>query len=252
MVIKSSYSEFEGPTPLTIYHLGPDLNLGPLPAYFYFALSGKESLTLDPFNQPAVYMAEHPVRVFSLTLPGHGEGYTTNTAISLWANELSSGHNIIQEFIENAKETIDYLIDQQVIDPQHLATAGLSRGGFIATHLAASHEKIGALVGYAPMTRLTYLQEFEGVRSHSLDLIHLVDKLVNKKVRFYIGNRDVRVGTEESFKFIEVLTEAGYQAGYRSPSAELIISPSIGHKGHGTPPHIFRDGVEWIYKQLEK
>lgn len=243
-----SYLKFEGNTSLDIHHLGPDLNKGALPALFYFALSGKESLTLDPFNQPAVYMAESPVRVFSFTLPGHEEGYTSATAVSKWAEEIKNGKALIQDFVQEVKKNIEDLIERGLVDPNRLATAGLSRGGFIATHLAAIEEKISHVVGFAPMTRLKYLEEFDATNSPSLDLINLVDKLVKKKVKFYIGNRDIRVGTNECFYFIEALTEAAFQAGHRSPSVEMVINPSIGHKGHGTPPHVFKDGIEWIKK----
>lgn len=247
---KSFYSIIESPFPLAIHHLGPDLNKGPLPSLFYFALSGEESLTLDPYNQPAVFLAQHPIRILSFTLPGHGPGYATSTAISLWGKELAEGHNIIAEFIEAAVQNIDYLIEQGIIHPKHLAAAGLSRGGFIATHLAARDPRIHTVVGYAPMTRLTFLKEFAEIHSYALDLIHLVEKLVHKKIRFYIGNRDLRVGTKESYQFIETLAETQHQAGYRSPPAELIITPSIGHKGHGTSLATFHDGMKWLQSKI--
>lgn len=250
MAESALYSQLKGNTALEIHHLGPDLSFGPLPALFYFALSGKESLTLDPFNQPALYMAEHGIRVFSFTLPGHEEGYSNKTAIAKWAEEIHSGKPLIKDFVDHARENIEDLIARNIIDSRHLGAAGLSRGGFVAAHLAAEEEKISALLGFAPMTCINYLHEFKDTSSASLDLIHLVDKLIEKKVKFYIGNRDSRVGTAESFRFIEALTEASYQAGHRSPPVEMLISPSIGHKGHGTPPHIFRDGIEWMKKQL--
>ena len=39
---------------LEVYFTGPPIEEGPRPALFYFALSGHQSLTLDPFNQPGV------------------------------------------------------------------------------------------------------------------------------------------------------------------------------------------------------
>ena len=45
-----------GPNSISIYHVGPPLELGPLPTFFYFALSGEESLTLNPYNQPVSFL----------------------------------------------------------------------------------------------------------------------------------------------------------------------------------------------------
>ena len=43
---------------IQLEYLGPSINLGPLPAVFYFALSATDSLSLDPFDQPAVYLSQ--------------------------------------------------------------------------------------------------------------------------------------------------------------------------------------------------
>ena len=83
-------------------------------------------------------------------------------------------------------------------------------------------------------------------RKEKQALIHLVEQLVGKNLFFFIGNRDKRVGTRECYQFIEALTEASYAHGLRSPPVQLKIYPSIGHKGHGTPPEIFRAGSTWL------
>ncbi|MEK7340133.1 MAG: hypothetical protein AABZ92_05425, partial [Verrucomicrobiota bacterium] len=51
---------------IQLEYLGPSVDLGPLPAVFYFALSARDSLLLDPFNQPAVYLSQFPLRIFSI------------------------------------------------------------------------------------------------------------------------------------------------------------------------------------------
>ena len=72
----------------------------------------------------------------------------------------------------------------------------------------------------------------------------------HRKLRFYIGNCDQRVGTRNCFDFVDKLSSAMFEARNRSPSVELIISPSIGFQGHGTPKHIFHRGAQWLAEQL--
>ena len=243
-------------SPLTLYYTGPDLSAGPLPALFYFALSGEESLTLDPFNQPVTALSGTELRVFSVTLPGHEEGKEKTKAIGYWAEQIRQGNTIIDDLVQQVIQLIDQLIERQIVDPDHLAVAGLSRGGLVATHLAAQDKRIRHLLGFAPMTKASYHKEFASFHQEplvqALDLIHLVDKLHHVNLRFYIGNRDLRVGTTNCYSFIEALTNSCFEAKIRSPQVELIIGPSVGHQGHGTAPDVFENGATWIKQSLLK
>lgn len=251
---KNSYEQLLGPASLPIFHLGPPLEKGPLPSVFYFALAGDESLALDPFNQPAILLAEEKIRVFSFTLPFHGPHFDKRHAMMSWAQQIGADCDIIDNFVKECLECINFLIEQDYVDASHMASAGLSRGGFIATHLAAQDLRIKTVLGYAPLTNLTALEEFKECENHplvkKLSLIQLVDKLMHKKIRFYIGNRDTRVSTDECFAFIRAAAEYSYRQSHRPPPIELIVSASIGHKGHGTSPHIFKEGIEWLKKAL--
>lgn len=79
-----------------------------------------------------------------------------------------------------------------------------------------------------------------------LSLHTLIPQLTSKTLRFYIGNHDTMVGTSQCFHFIKDLTEAVYNTGNRSLPIELMISPSVGYKGHGTLPPIFENGSQWL------
>jgi predicted esterase len=239
----------------SIAYLGPPIEKGPLPAFFYLSLSAKDSLTLDPYNQPAKFLSSQNIRIFSMTLPGHDEGLDPTKALVVWAEEIYNGTNPIEKFVTKLEKACDYLIQRGAILSEKVAIGGLSRGAFVATHAAARIPLFRKLLGFAPLTRLSFAKEFQQMQNnalvHSLSLISLVDALTDRKVRFYIGNRDTRVGTAFCFQFIEALSEAAFQKNIRSPQAELIISPSIGQQGHGTGPDTFRDGVKWIAKGLE-
>ena len=229
-----------------LYYCGPPLCEGPLPAVFYFSLSAEESLCLDPYNQIVNHLVSHRIRVFSLTLPKHDGIYPHYGAIEFWAQSIAGGHHILDDFAQTCSQMINFLLSEGYLVENKISTAGLSRGVFVAAHLAAVDQRVSKLLGFSPLTNLEeYLSPGKDVVP-SLDLKAIVDKLGNKTVRFYIGNRDTRVGTSRCFSFIESLVEASYAQKYRSPPIELVVFPSIGHRGHGTPPHIFRAGAEWL------
>jgi len=234
--------------------IGPPLSEGPLPTVIYFSLSAKESLALDPFNQPAVYLSQFPMRIFSLTLPGHENNLPAKEALHRWADEIRKENNVIFHLVEKTKELVNFLLEKKLLIENKLAVAGLSRGAFIATHVAAQIPLFKTVLGFAPLTRLDRAKEFAAIQEEtlvqSLNLEHLVPQLIHCSLRFYIGNLDTRVGTRACFDFIEALTQTAFQHQIRSPQVELIISPSIGKEGHGTSQEIFHHGAHWLATQL--
>ena len=242
----------------TLYHTGPKLSSGPLPAFFYFALSGMQSLTLDPFNQPVQFTREKNWRVFSLTLPDHGDELDPNTAIGKWAGRVERGERFIDEMCNQVRVSVDLLKDEGAIQANgsHLAlgAGGLSRGGFIATHAALRIPEIRSILGFAPLTKLSDSLDFQTIREHpevqELNLIEHTQKLVGRALYYSIGSRDVRVGSRNAAELIFDLADKNHAAGNRSPELHLDVHPSIGFKGHGTPPEVFRRGAEWMAKQL--
>lgn len=233
-------------------YIGPPLEQGPLPAVFYFALSAEDSLHLAPFNQPALSLLPFNTRVFSITLPGH-DGLPAKEAMHYWADYLRKGHNIIEEFIAQAHSIIKTLIEKNIVQKDKLAVMGLSRGVFIACHLAAVIPAVSTILGFAPLTNLSAIKEFSEPPSmlDALNLNNLAGALANRKVRFYIGNHDTRVGTKHCFDFFSNLVQKAVEKKIRPIPMELIIKPSIGHEGHGTSPEIFQEGANWLGKIME-
>jgi pimeloyl-ACP methyl ester carboxylesterase len=237
----------------TIAHLGPSLEQGPLPTLIYLALSGYDSLTLDPFNQPIVGLEAFPVRVISFDLPGHGPEMNHREAPAWLAHQLMQGNNPIAPFLATAYENILQLIDQGYIDPERIILMGVSRGGWLASLLSLMDERLRTVVAFAPITHLGLCQEFQELKiaeiNEKYSLHHLAEGFVGKELRFYIGNRDERVNTDGCVRFIRKVADLSFDKGIRSAPAELILSASIGHLGHGTPPHIFKDGANWALNQ---
>lgn len=235
-------------------HFGPPKENGPLPAVIYFGLSLEESLTIDPFNQPVVYLQNFSVRILSLNLPAHGPNLNALDAMYVWAKEISSGKDIISPFIDQCVYAINTLIERKLILREKIGVMGLSRGGFIAAHLAIKFPHLRAIVGFAPMTTLASIKEFNNQDQsplvQALNLQNHLTGLYDKTMRFYIGNRDTRVSTDECYALVHKLADTAFEQGLRSPPIEMIISPSIGHMGHGTSKDTFIDGAHWLGKKL--
>lgn len=234
---------------IQLEYLGPSIDLGPLPAVLYFALSAKDSLTLDPYNQPAVYLSQFPLRVFSITLPYHEEGTPAKKGLTEWAEAMKRGEDLLGNYLKKIQQAITLLLQQHILLPRKIATMGLSRGAFIAAHVTANHPEIPYWLGFAPLTKLSYLKDFS--KFTRWDLLHVVNALSNKVIRCYIGNRDTRVGTRNCFDLITSLAETAYQKRLSSSPIELLILPSIGHHGHGTKKETFLHGAKWLANQLE-
>jgi len=178
-----------------------------------------------------------------MTIPGH-EHLPPEEALSSWTEEFAKGHDLITPFAHAVKDEIDRLISQNIVIENRCAAMGLSRGVFIACHAAAITPSIRTILGFAPLTQLDRISVTP--LAESLSLIHLSDRLFNRKIRFYIGNRDSRVGTRLVFDFVESLAEHAHKNRISSPPIELIIGPSIGRQGHGTSPEVFRAGADWL------
>lgn len=250
--LTSQQIETDKATPL--HFTGPPLSEGPLPAFFYFALAGDESLTLDPYNQVVAYLYQQPMRCWSLTIPGHGPNFDKTRAIHYMMEEMLAGRDVLGNFFNEAEDAIRWAINAGHVDPERLALGGLSRGGLVATHLAARLEEVEIVLGFAPLTYISALAHSPAIADNpliqGLSLDHLIPQLLNKKLRYYIGNRDMRVSTDLCFQFIRKLTDTAFTEGIRSPSIDLIIGPSMGFKGHGTAPSVFYSGAQWLSESL--
>ncbi len=248
----------EAPNGLSIEYLGADHKEGAKPAFFYFALSARESLELHPYSQPPLLASDPGLRVFSFTIPGHGNGLNKFDAMHYWAEKMSQGEYLLETFFDKVEVAIRWLIDEKIVDKDRIAVGGLSRGGFVATHIAARIKEVQTILGFAPLTDLMQLKEFTESdflrkRADELKLVHLVDRLVHvHNVRFYIGNLDHRVGTDACYDFIKKLAEKGHEVHARHQKVELMITQAIGHKGHGTAPHTFEEGSLWTKRILLK
>jgi len=235
---------------LDMKFLGPPLEAGPLPAVFYFTLSAEHSLHMDPFNQPTLFLQSSQLRIFSVTLPGHASPSSEVEALRFWATEMRRGVDVIGNFVGELLDEVEKMVAKQVLISKKLVVMGVSRGALIALHLAARTPHIPFILGFAPLTRLSQVKDFVVLQSEQWDVIHLVEKLYDRTLRFYIGNHDTRVGNAACFELISSLAQTAYEHRILSSPIELIVGPSIGREGHGTSRDVFFQGSEWIKSKL--
>lgn len=241
-------------TPIPLFYTGPDLEEQDLPCIIYLALSAEESLLTDPFNQSVTFLQnKYPVRVFSVDLPFHGQGLLATQAMNRWAEEMSSGNDVISTFLDDLESSLRLLFDY-LGSPGKAALMGLSRGGFLASHIAARFSEISTLLTFAPLTQLDECVEFKNLKElpsvEALDINKLAPKLLHKTIKTYIGGRDLRVGTDRCYAWTRSLINAAFDHHIRSPRIELVLKPSIGHLGHGTSKETFEEGALWLAHKL--
>jgi hypothetical protein len=246
--------EFAAKNGQMLYYVGDRLEEGARPTIFYFALSAKESLLTDPFNQMVEALRKYPVRIFSVDLPFHGDNYLATEALKKWAEQVELGIDPLTPFFEQTESSIEELKESDYLISDKVATAGLSRGAFVAVEMAHRIPWMHSVLGFAPLTQLKLAKEFHTLQSDPITYGHSltkkIDTLLHKKLRFYISNRDMRVGTKECFDFIYALAEKAHEHRVRSPAFELVIKPPIGHLGHGTSKETFEEGALWLLKGL--
>ncbi len=238
----------------TFYYVGPGLEKGAVPTLFYFALSAQDSVSQDPYNQIVQFLPLSEVRVISMTLPYHEPPLKPQDALFRWAKDFSQGTDPLSPFFDKVEEVVEFLQKEELLLPEKIAIAGLSRGALIAMFASLRIPSFRYLLFYAPLTDLSKAAEFSDLSTHPLVSYYrshtVASKLYDRKFKMFMGNRDERVGTRNCFELFESLTETAFEHGIRTPPIELLLYPSIGFKGHGTPPEIFKAGADWIAETL--
>lgn len=234
-----------------LFFRGPALDKGPLPTIFYFALSGSESLSLNPINRPVEqFLSSGNTRAFSWNLPYHPPGRSPNESIQNCSDELLKGHDFLTPFLEESKFIISKLLEQGLVLPAFTSFAGLSRGAFFASHLIAQFNEIKPLLGFAPMTVCSPWMGPISPLAEKFSLFHLSDALSLKSLRLYIGHDDERVGTTQVIKLFQSIANCRQKHKTLDTPLDLILRPSIGYKGHGTSDQTFDEGADWLRSML--
>lgn len=205
------------------------------------------------FRQSGNALAELGYLSVSIDIPGHGKRHRKGEPddLSVWRYRLEQGENFVEENNRRLSEVVDHLIETGLADPDRIAICGTSRGGFLALHFAAHDRRVKAVAAYAPVTDLMALREFKGAENvplvAKLSVVRLAERLASQAVWIIIGDRDERVGTDESIAVARSITAEALKRG-EPGEVELHVLPEP--KGHTTPRGAADMAADWIDRQI--
>ena len=204
------------------------------PTLLLLAADAEGTLTTEPYRRTGRLLHARGWNVLALDLPCHGADRRADEPEQLagWAARTTAGENFVAPFQRRAHDALAHLVATGLADPQRIAAAGTSRGGFMAFHAAAGSPLLRAVAGFAPVTDLLALLEFAGQEHnplvHQLALPTCADVLADRATWLMIGNADDRVDTDRVIAFTRALVRA---ATRRSLLAQMTLHvlPTPGH-----------------------
>jgi dienelactone hydrolase len=225
----------------------------PAPTLLVFSATIEESLEDPYFRQSGTLLADQGFICISLDLPGHGrdERGDEPTNLAAWRYRSDKSEDFVTPFTQQVTSVLDYLVEQGYTDPERIAACGTSRGGFMALHATAADERIRATAAFAPVTALMTLREFEGTENQpfadSLSIKAHADRLAGRSLWLVIGDRDERVGTDDTIAFARRVSRLSLEQSKLS-DVTLLVQPEP--KGHTTPEASPERAALWIVQRL--
>ncbi len=226
----------------------------PAPTLLVFSASIENALEDPYYRQCGNALAEQGYLCVSVDLPGHGNDHQEGEpgGLSTWRVRSDQGKDFVSPFTAQVRAVLDHLIEAGYTDADRIAACGTSRGGFMALQATAAEPRIRATAAFAPVTELKTLREFHGAtnREHvdSLSLDAKAGQLVGRSLWLVIGDRDERVGTDDTIAFARRITTMSL-AKSKPADVTLIVQPEP--KGHTTPAGSPEMAAKWIMERLK-
>ena len=225
----------------------------PAPTLLVIANDIQTSLTSEDYNRIGKLLATKGFLCVALDAPCHGRdaqpGEPANS-LAGWRVRTEKGDAWLPTFTGRVRDVIAYLVKERYTDPQRLAVAGTSRGGFLACHVAAAEPRFRAVIAFAPVTELMLLNEFHGTAkveaAKALDLSHVASKLAARSLWLCIGNHDDRVGTDAAIAFTRKVV--GANSTKTTADVMLIVTPTVGHSIHKTA---HQEAAAWLLERIQ-
>lgn len=224
----------------------------PAPTLFVFATAWQGTLQNDDFNKVGRILARQGVLSVSLDLPCHGADRREGEpeGIAGWRARLDQGTEPIGAFCKDASTVLDHLIAEGYTDRERVAACGTSRGGFVALHFAASEPRVRCVAGFAPVTNLLLLREFDGMSppdpAAALLVADRAEALYARPVWLMIGTHDERVGTDSVIALARQINSSAVKHKQLA-LVDLHVQPSEGHR---LPANGHVDSAAWFVRQL--
>lgn len=225
----------------------------PKPTFFILAGTMESTLGSPYFRQCGNQLADAGYLLVSVDIPCHGKQHRPPepTGLSGWAYRCEQGDDFVADNNRRLSQVLDELIAGGQTNPDYVGVCGTSRGGYLALQFAAHDPRVKGVAAFAPVTDLTVLNEFksraENEMVQSLSMIRNSEKLAGRPVWIVIGDRDVRVGTDEAIAVARSITQAGLEKGGQSQvDLHVIAEP----KGHTVPAGSTDLAANWFLKQV--
>lgn len=230
-------------------------NVGAQPAPTLFMLAGTIDGTLGSayFRQCGNELGQLGYLVVSIDLPCHGSqsGEGQPSGLGGWSYRVGNGEDIVEESNARLSAVLDDLIKTRLSDPERIAAAGTSRGGFLAIHFAAHDTRVKCAAGFAAVTDLAALSEFRARQENELvkklSLINQAEKLAGRPIWIITGDRDERVGTHFA---IELASRLSALAKERDIPSNVELHVMSEPRGHTTPRGASDLAADWIHRHL--
>ncbi len=226
----------------------------PAPTLFIFAGTIEQSLGESYYRQCGNQLAEEGFLCVSLDLPGHGLEKRSDEpeGLSAWRYRTDRGEDFVAPFTDQVRNVLNYLIQAGYTDSEHIGACGTSRGGFMGLQLAAVEELVKVTAVFCPVTELLALYEYKDITNHnfvlSLSMKAKADQLTGRSLWLIIGDRDERVGTDNTIEFAREVTSLSFEQS-KNADVTLIVQPEPG--GHTTPANAPEKAAKWILKKLK-
>ncbi len=219
------------------YGLWGTIPTSPAPTLVILSATIEQAFSTS-FLEAGAILADPPSNYLcvSIDLPCHGTHDYPGARDGLrgWADLAVAEHDFVADFNARLHEVLDDLVADGLTDEDRIAVSGTSRGGFLALRYTAFDPRVACGVGYAPVTDLRQLTEFEIAESvpfvDELSLAAHLDPLVGRPVFIVIGDRDVRVGTDSAIQIARMLSAAAVG----SPAPD-VLNPSFEDIDNGWP-----------------
>jgi len=226
----------------------------PAPTLFVFSSTIEESLGNPYYRQCGNALAELGFLCVSLDLPGHGLEQLDDEpkGIAAWRFRSDQGEDFVAPFTTKFKKALNHLIEAGYTDTDRIAACGTSRGGYMALQATVADSRIRATAAFAPVTNLAKLREFHGATNQdqikALSLYSKAEQLMGRSLWLIIGDRDQRVGTDDTIVFARRVTTLSLTQS-KLADVTLIVQPES--KGHTTPAGSPALAAKWISEKLE-
>lgn len=235
------------------FGLWPGVPKAPAPTLFILASTLEGTLNDAYFRQSGNVLATRGYLCVSVDLPCHGLERRDGEPEGLqgWRHRCDRNEDVMADLTNRLRAVLDHLIAQGMTDPNQVAACGTSRGGFAALHFAAAEPRVKCVAAFAPVIDLGVLTEFQGAERQEivrrLDLKGRVEELAGRALFLTIGDRDVRVGTDQTIQLARQTTAASLR---KNGPARVDLHVVSEPRGHVTPRGAAEQAADWIERQV--